>query len=389
MNGKLKRAAALLLAAFMLAGLMTMQRGVAMAEETMSQEPERVSVKADYEGAWVKFKNHLLKLFLPEGWELADNLEGALMAAIDPATGLGLTVEELILPGVTLEGVMEAFRADSGMRNVREVYINDLRLVRYESADSGVLGFVSLTGYSDRVLLFKYELASDTASNEMAAKVMSTLTRMAKASTPKPQPTDKPVVVPQPTAKPVNGIQTWAELLKAAKAGKTLVTIGADLKRGAKQGTAVFKSAVKIKSADGVQYVIDGNGKQAIRVEKADGSKVSGTTEIEGLKFVNGDAGVFNEVSQEDGMGGAVYVNGDLKVTDSAFENNKADLGGAIAAIGDLTLENTDIVGNTAIGIGGGVYAGGTSVSPVEASPGTRRRKVLAAACIPAVEISL
>lgn len=312
--------------------------------------PERLRVFADYEGAWVKLSNHLLRIFLPEGWELSSSEEGALMAARDLQSGNGLRVEELKLPRVTLEGVLDAFRADKEMTGVSEVYINDLRLVRYESPASDVLGFVSLTGYGDRVLLFKFEKASDEAFTEMAVRVMSTLTRVAKAGARK---------TAAPTATPIPGVMTWAELLKAAKAGKTLVYIGADLTRGAAQKTAVFRGAVTIKSADGKQYVIDGNGKQAIRVEAVDGGKVSGTTVIEGLKFINGDAGEVIEGVPGSGMGGALYVNGNLSITGSSFTGNKAGLGGAIAVTGSILVSDTVITGNTAIGNGGGIYAQG------------------------------
>ncbi|MEO1681645.1 MAG: CHAT domain-containing protein [Cyanobacteria bacterium J06631_12] len=67
-----------------------------------------------------------------------------------------------------------------------------------------------------------------------------------------------------------------------------------------------------------------------------------------------------NEFSRNQavGRGGALYTAGNATVADSEFEANQAEDGGAIAGdkAGELTLTDTQVVGNQSISDGGGLY---------------------------------
>lgn len=338
-----KKGFGILLAIIMLASVMsTGAEGLPDLTKTGSGgPPPNIEVKAGFKGSPHTIRNHLLKLTLPDAWSTSKKEEGALLTAWDPDSLNSLKIEELRGEGIRPEDLLAAFSADPNVRDAQEVFINGMPFVHYVSPGSDLRGFVSETGYSDRVLLFKFEPASEPKFTELDLEIMSTLTRMGKTQM-------KPKAEVTPAPEPYRGILTWQMLLDAAKAGSTRVLIGADLHRG-KLATAVFRTAVTIKSINGNLYVLDGNGKQAIRVEKPDGTAVSGLSEITGLKFINGDAGAES--------GGAVYVNGDLLVTDSVFINNTAKSGGAIALTGDLSLVNTQVSGNSADLYGGGIYS--------------------------------
>jgi predicted outer membrane repeat protein len=59
------------------------------------------------------------------------------------------------------------------------------------------------------------------------------------------------------------------------------------------------------------------------------------------------DTSNFNNCSAFD-KGGAIYTNGDAKVTSCSFTNNVAPYGGAIYTSGSFDLENNAFSGNTA-----------------------------------------
>ncbi len=376
MSGKMKKRTAVLTALMLLLTMFVSAEGLPQLLEQETGSPaQHLTIKAEYKGSIVKIKNHLMKFTLPEGWGKKEAGEGNLLTAYDKENANSLIIEEIRGFEATEEELLAAFSSDPELSKVQEVFINGIPFIHYVSAGSDLRGFITKTGYKDRVLIFKFEPASDPAFTAQAEQIMSTLSRVAKAAqkpevkpvttpkpaaTPKPDATPKPVKpgAPKPSNTPVTpatpaplpalGVKDWSELLSEAKAGNTEVYIGANLNRG-EQDTAVFNNPVKIKSSNGEQFILDGNGKQILVVEKPDGTAVSGTSEISGLKFVNGKA--------DTGKGGAVYVNGDLVVTDSEFTGNSAINGGAIAVTGDLSVTDTTITNNSAAKSGGGVFS--------------------------------
>ncbi|MFZ5855463.1 MAG: choice-of-anchor D domain-containing protein [Chloroflexota bacterium] len=96
--------------------------------------------------------------------------------------------------------------------------------------------------------------------------------------------------------------------------------------------------------------VVDGQGAK-ITLE-ANGVRIlvinSGVTvTVNAITFANG-----NDIV----LGGAIFNNGTLTVTNSTFSDNKAFAGGGIANLGTLTIANSTFSGNNASGYGGGVY---------------------------------
>jgi len=68
------------------------------------------------------------------------------------------------------------------------------------------------------------------------------------------------------------------------------------------------------------------------------------------------------------GDGAGAYVEGDVVITDSVFEDNAtggapAGDGGAVYATGDVTITDSEFIGNSADGFGGAVYVEGPQVS--------------------------
>ena len=310
-------------------------QGQPLLDEATCSAEQHIQVKIDYEGAWVQLARHQLRLYVPQGWQVGSGEEGALMQAGQPDSPRRLWVEEMEGSGFSLDGILQAFSAMADFRKVQLVSINTLRFVHYTSPDTDVRGFVTLSPANGRVLLFKFEPASDPAFTQQAVQIMSSLTRM------------KPRAVAATAASTVL-VTSWQMLLDAARSGSRQVFVGANLKRGTAEETTVFHHVVTIQSGDGTQYVIDGNGAQAIRIESATAEPLVGTSQVIGLALVNSDAGTEN--------GGALYVEGDLLVKDSLFENNHAERGGALYVQGNVTLEDTVITDNAADEAGGGMY---------------------------------
>lgn len=315
-----------------------------LAGGAIAEEAERhIVVEADYDGAWVNLSEHSFRIFLPDGWELVDaEDEAALMTAIDPETGNRMWIESMDGGGFTMDGVFEMFSQEEGLEGLQRLYINEHPFVHYISPESDVRGFITLTADAKHVLIFKFSPADDGAFTRYAEMIMSTLSAyVAKAA----KAADK-----KDEQKKPSGIQTWAELVATAKAGKTEVLIAANLTRGDSEETAVFHSAVTIKSADGNMYTIDGNGQQSIRIESETSVPLTETSTISGLEFVNGQAA----------KGGALFAQGDLVVEDCEFtENSASNFGGAIYVEGDLSLTDTVLTLNTAGQNGGGAFAMG------------------------------
>ena len=97
---------------------------------------------------------------------------------------------------------------------------------------------------------------------------------------------------------------------------------------------------------------IDNNGRYGghIRNER-------GTLTVSGSTFVGG---------KTEGSGGAIYSLATLTVSDSVFENNYANFGGAICSLGNSEIRNSRIINNTARYYSGGVLNSGlTSYSMV------------------------
>lgn len=91
----------------------------------------------------------------------------------------------------------------------------------------------------------------------------------------------------------------------------------------------------------GAKITIDGNGVRILVINSGI------TVTVNALTFTNG-----NDIV----LGGAIFNNGTLTVTNSTFRDNEAFAGGGIANLGTITIANSTFSGNIASGYGGGVY---------------------------------
>ena len=138
---------------------------------------------------------------------------------------------------------------------------------------------------------------------------------------------------------------------------------------------ATIKNAISTLAENGTIYIAPGtynesginiNTNMTIMGENQQNSIINGTNSnwnpifiiapgvnvnISNLTFTQG---------QNTNIGGAICNEGTLTVTNSTFENNKADCGGAICNEGTLTVTNSMFVGNNATSdVGGAIYNGG------------------------------
>ena len=98
---------------------------------------------------------------------------------------------------------------------------------------------------------------------------------------------------------------------------------------------------------------VDGNG------YTIDAKKASGIFSINATNVVLNNI-VFANAVTYDGIGGAIYSNGDLTVVNSSFTGNFAEEGGAIYSDGSLLVEASNFTDNVAHWMGGGaIYANG------------------------------
>ena len=118
--------------------------------------------------------------------------------------------------------------------------------------------------------------------------------------------------------------------------------------------TLALASSIPINS----DIVITGPGSSMLSISTAAGGRhlwiaASRTVTIEKLTFRDGSVLTGSQ-------GGSILHYGTLlTVRNCRFMNSSADYGGAIAAMGPLVLEDTEIIGNTAGTSGGGVFTGG------------------------------
>ncbi len=138
---------------------------------------------------------------------------------------------------------------------------------------------------------------------------------------------------------------------------------------------ATIKNAIGTLAENGTIYIVQGiynesgintNTNMSIIGENQQNTIINGTNSngdpifhiapgvnvnISNLTFTQG---------QNRNLGGAIYNEGTLTVTNSMFENNEADCGGAICNYeGTLTVSNSTFVGNNAPDVGGAIYNGG------------------------------
>ena len=153
-------------------------------------------------------------------------------------------------------------------------------------------------------------------------------------------------------------VSTWAELAEAAADGQTEIVVTADITRADAEETVVFSTAVALQSAEGKSYTIDGNGGQGICIQGTDAdTPLEGLSVVKDLTFQNCDAQAAYADLHASGAGGALFVQGDLRVGNCVFVNNTANIGGAICTDGgSLTMVNCTLTGNEGV-TGGGVCA--------------------------------
>ena len=107
-----------------------------------------------------------------------------------------------------------------------------------------------------------------------------------------------------------------------------------------------YISIAKNITVDGNGYTID--AKDASRIFNINAMNVV----LNNIVFVN--------AASNDGIGGAIYSNGDLTVVNSSFSHNFAEKGGAIYSDGSLFVKDSNFTANVAHWMGGGaIYANG------------------------------
>jgi len=185
-------------------------------------------------------------------------------------------------------------------------------------------------------------------------------------------------------------VSSWQELNAAAEAGKTEIIVTADIEYTSACRTVIFADPVTIRSAEGEHFTIDGSGRQILCVQSEDFEHMmDGWTTVRDLTFINGDATQYGYDLYRDGLGGALFVMGSLRVEHCTFSDNQAITGGAVysageslviddcrftgnaakdggalyVGYGEIRITDTDISGNTAEDDGGGIYAEQSSLA--------------------------
>ena len=130
----------------------------------------------DYEGSWVIFEQQGFKLYLPNGWQIAQAADTGKILLLNETATASMWVEVMAGDGYTLEGILEAFSQAKGFSNVQLVYFGGVPFVTYTLEADDLFGAVTLSADYASAVFFKFMPYSDTALTSLAVKIMATLT---------------------------------------------------------------------------------------------------------------------------------------------------------------------------------------------------------------------
>ncbi|MFK7958736.1 MAG: hypothetical protein AB8B96_21770 [Lysobacterales bacterium] len=153
---------------------------------------------------------------------------------------------------------------------------------------------------------------------------------------------------------------------EAAFAGGAIYQDGSDLTITQTSFNNNITNTTQANQGGGAIYLRSGNAEIDAGVFSDNASATNGGA-IVGFKQTDlmvGDSSVFDQ-NAADGRGGAIHALGNLSITDSVVSANAAvGFGGGLscAVCGSVDLINTQVINNTA-GNGGGLYVSGSSVS--------------------------